>query len=582
MASVPAEAPVSYTRQQEISRLIKQLGDEEFAVRTQAEEQLIELGTDAFDSLQAAEQHPDLEIATRVKYILYQMQVEWVRTDDSPAVRSAMDDYGNLSQAERFERIEQLDNLPEDEGLTALLRIARFETSPITAKRAALAIINHEFESDAETTRRVEFLSQQLAEPNTLPIKWLHIHLDQLQAVEEVDPRWLAEIDAEIERVSQEGGDADTNTVSRLLHHLLQQGLRADDAQSLFDAWQRQTDFFIEQDHELRFALAKALTWLIDKQQWEAFGLLEDHYRDAIEEDRLLTYLSAISRAKQGEEEQAQQYADRAFDMEEEEMRSRAAIADLVAELGRHDWAEREWRAVVDSLPATDIQAMVARRSLALLCLHDRGENQAAAQLLGEALDAIDANPNLKRAFRENQARQEYRNVMESQKNYFLACHAEQQGDYQEQRQYLDKAIEFDPLDADVLIAMYHLQDADEAYREKTRKRIEAAAMIVEREIKQNPEAAQNYNHWAWLISNTEGDYQKAVEYSKRSLELKPDSPSFLDTLGRCYYAAGDLENAVKHQRRAVQMHPQVHVMQKQLALFERELEKRKQSTDAS
>ena len=70
-------------------------------------------------------------------------------------------------------------------------------------------------------------------------------------------------------------------------------------------------------------------------------------------------------------------------------------------------------------------------------------------------------------------------------------------------------------------------------------------------------------------MSNTEGDYQQAVEHSLRSLELKPDSPSYLDTLGRCYYAVGDLEKALEAQREAVRLHPHLQVMQDQLALFE-------------
>jgi tetratricopeptide (TPR) repeat protein len=78
-------------------------------------------------------------------------------------------------------------------------------------------------------------------------------------------------------------------------------------------------------------------------------------------------------------------------------------------------------------------------------------------------------------------------------------------------------------------------------------------------------------NHWAWLVSNTEGDFRKAVKFSLRSLQLSPGSPSYLDTLGRCYYSAGDLENAIRYQREAVKKHPHMQVMQRQLVLFEKE-----------
>lgn len=108
---------------------------------------------------------------------------------------------------------------------------------------------------------------------------------------------------------------------------------------------------------------------------------------------------------------------------------------------------------------------------------------------------------------------------------------------------------------------MYRLQNADDAYRKKTLTLIRRSCEWLEGNIQQSPDQPNWYNHWAWLVSNTEGDYAKAVEFSQRSLELSPGSPSYLDTLGRCYYAAGELENAVKTQRQAVEGHPHLMVM---------------------
>ena len=65
------------------------------------------------------------------------------------------------------------------------------------------------------------------------------------------------------------------------------------------------------------------------------------------------------------------------------------------------------------------------------------------------------------------------------------------------------------------------------------------------------------------------------MRYSHRSLELLGPSggdsgqASFLDTLGRCYYAVGDFENAVKYQREAIEKLNFMQVMHRQLALFE-------------
>jgi Flp pilus assembly protein TadD len=118
---------------------------------------------------------------------------------------------------------------------------------------------------------------------------------------------------------------------------------------------------------------------------------------------------------------------------------------------------------------------------------------------------------------------------------------------------------------------MYRSPGADDAFREQTRSRIEEMSQRHLSLIDQYPDEPTFLNQWAWLVSNTEGDFAKAVEHSRHSLELAPEEPSYLDTLARCYYSAGDLENAVKTQRRAVELAPHFEVMQRQLSQFERE-----------
>lgn len=87
-----------------------------------------------------------------------------------------------------------------------------------------------------------------------------------------------------------------------------------------------------------------------------------------------------------------------------------------------------------------------------------------------------------------------------------------------------------------------------------------------------NEQIALVYNQYAWLISNTTGDFDRALEMSKRSLEIKPNYATYLDTLGRCYYAKKDYTNAVKYQRMAVKLKPFSPSMKRQLALFEEAL----------
>ena len=82
-------------------------------------------------------------------------------------------------------------------------------------------------------------------------------------------------------------------------------------------------------------------------------------------------------------------------------------------------------------------------------------------------------------------------------------------------------------------------------------------------------ELASTYNQLAWLIGNTQGDYEAAVRYSHKSLDIRPQTAGYLDTLGRCYFAIKDYENAVKYQRRAAKLEPYSEQIRRQLTEFE-------------
>ena len=49
------------------------------------------------------------------------------------------------------------------------------------------------------------------------------------------------------------------------------------------------------------------------------------------------------------------------------------------------------------------------------------------------------------------------------------------------------------------------------------------------------------YNQYAWLIGNTEGDFDEALKCSRKSLELQPDEGGYYDTLAHVYFGKGDL-----------------------------------------
>ena len=203
----------------------------------------------------------------------------------------------------------------------------------------------------------------------------------------------------------------------------------------------------------------------------------------------------------------------------------------------------------------------------------DLAEYRDAAASLTQLEEAIDRNDQSRRLFNDiiRDARGELpdRKTLMARRHYYLACQFREEGDWSKQREHLQAAIEKDGTDADVMIAIYRLHGADDAWRADVRQRILRLSKVFQKSIEEDPEDSITYNQWAWLISNTEGDFDQSLRYSKKSLELVPDEPGYLDTLGRCYYAKGDLASAVKYQRRAVELEPHMQVMRRQLELFE-------------
>jgi len=558
-----------------IELLIDQLGSEQYFLRRHAEEQLIERGADVFDQLQLAEEHPDLEIATRAHYILQRIRIEWIHPNDSAEVQATMHNYGDLSKAKRLERMGQLIALANDDGLGALCRIARFEPSPQLARNAAFVVMRSAA-PPKRVSEQVAVIRRELGDSRRVPVEWLRTYGEQLEQPERVIDRWLTLIDEEDARLAENSPDTGAVFVYKLIDFHLELCRENPQPEAIFASLQRRTDLYVRQEGRLRNGLAYAMNWLWEIEQWEALALLEDHYDKTIRQERLLVYLAATARWRQGRDELAEEFAERGYKMEADDDADREDIGDLIGEMGRHDWAEREWWFVVEAFPVLDSNSMSARRSLALLRLHDRGEDRRAAELIAEVSDTLEADAKLKRIIMRDVGGRSLLNLLHVQKDYFLACQAATDGNYELQRKHLESACVRDPQDPDVLIAMYRVKDADEAFRKQTVARIQQAARTVENDIKQEPNNARWYNHWAWLVSNTEGDFAQAVKHSLRSLELSPDSPSYLDTLGRCYYSVGELESAVRVQREAVRRHPHLQVMRDQLELFESALAERK------
>jgi tetratricopeptide (TPR) repeat protein len=234
-------------------------------------------------------------------------------------------------------------------------------------------------------------------------------------------------------------------------------------------------------------------------------------------------------------------------------------------------WARREFEHVMaEGEPDQNHIVAAAGARLAEL-LHDQGEDLSAAGAMEKALGALDRVKDADGKPQEVDLKE-----LRSRMHYYFACHWESKNERAKQREALDKAIDINPSDIDVLIACYRLPDQPAEYRAKVTALIQRTAAALHDEIVKNAADPSPCNNLAWLIANTEGDLDQAMKLAHKAVELSPKEGGFVDTLARVNYAKGDLENAVKLQTKAVEMEPHSGLIQRQLDVFRRKLEEKK------
>jgi tetratricopeptide (TPR) repeat protein len=304
-------------------------------------------------------------------------------------------------------------------------------------------------------------------------------------------------------------------------------------------------------------------------------------HQPQLEQGKRPLYYVAIARAKQGNAELAEQLAEKAAQIDTQTALESFFAAKDLEEHSQFNWAVREYRRSIDDEKVATHEGIVARVALASM-LHDYEQYQEAADTIEPLAKAVKNEGQVGQLYTE--LHRYYRGRMNlpepkavsARLHFYRACQYHAEKDWKREQDELQLAIKFDPTDADVLIAMHRVPEANDAWRQDVRQRIDNISRQFQQEIEEKPGDPNPYNQWAWLISNTEGDFQKAIRYSHRSIELIPAGSgksaggSFLDTLGRCYFAAGDIQNALKYQREAIKKVDYMQVMHRQLAQFEK------------
>lgn len=75
-------------------------------------------------------------------------------------------------------------------------------------------------------------------------------------------------------------------------------------------------------------------------------------------------------------------------------------------------------------------------------------------------------------------------------------------------------------------------------------------------------------NDLAWLCARVDERLDEALKLATEAVEAQPENAAFLDTLAEAAFRAGKVDDAIRHERRALELEPHSAFMKEQLARF--------------
>lgn len=556
-----------------IERLVRQLGDDKYVLREQAQEELTRIGAPSLDALTSALVSDDVEVVIRARYLLTAITVDWARDTDPAKLRGLLKDYGKRKETQRRAIIDKLGQTAGDAEIAALCRIVRYEKSVPLSKWAAIVILDLQGNEQTWENHRTQ-IDAQLGGSKRQAAGWLResllYHDDLTTAIDQ----WKLLAKKE-QLLWQEASDQTNHEIAqKLLFHLVE----------LLETAGREDEVepYLQQIVELQPAneesVRNLVKLLLDKEVPGVIETIGEKFPDLFKSDPFLLYPLAYAKRLLGKHVEANDIVNIALQMNPRGAAEHLKVAhELLEKRGWFDWAENEYRTVIQIDQQPREYTIYAVQKLSEM-LHDQQQEHKATDVLLDFVVKMDGNKELTTLVRRMGRNPK---SIHSRMHFFRAAAYELEGKRDEQIKQLDFAVKQDPTDADVLIAHYRFPEQTEQQREATRENIQKALDLFRDQIANSPDPANLYNQFAWLAGNTLGETDaklatEAINYSHKSLELKPEAAGYLDTLGRCYYAAGDYENAVKYQAEAAHLEPHSGLIRRQLETFQEALAKTK------
>lgn len=543
-----------------IDQLIEDLGNKQFSVRQRAQRELARLGPAAFDALTTAETHKDVEISSQASYLVRLIRIDWIQEGDSAQVKETLRDYDSHSEQQRAAQIKDLATLGGDAGIGPLCRVARFEASPVLSKQAAVLVMREELPVEADWPKRRDAILQNVEHSTRPAAQWLRAYVRSHDEPSAAVETWQQLAEAERKTLEEHPQQTQSQFVQDLLRQEVAVLDRMDQPDKALAVIQRIVD--LERGDSQ--TLTELVEWLAGRQAWSVIDDVATRFKANFDSDAALLYTLAQARLAQGNGPLAEETAQQALRLNADNAREHVKLAFTLQLRGLVQWADREFRYLMTLGQQSGMteEGLIARWQLSEN-LHDRQEDKEASQVLQQAVKAMDSDNNV---LRHVQRRSRSPESIRARMFFFFAEAARRDKDDTKALEYLEKALDQDSSDADVLIAMYRLPLPRER-REKLMVAIRSAVDESRKVIEQHPDDPTAYNQLAWLVANTEGDIDEAIRFSHKSVELK-HAGGYLDTLAHCYYAKKDYASAVRYQTEAAKLDAGSAAITRQLKVF--------------
>jgi tetratricopeptide (TPR) repeat protein len=520
--------------------------------------------------------------------------VEWTGKNDPEDVKKLLKDYERQPEEIRLSRMQALSLIRDGKGIPALCRLVRFEKSELLAKMAVIKLLQSPYSAEFAKGGRAESIRKLCGKSSRPSTSWIIAWLNLAGDPREIT-QWNALAEKETSLLRHSPAETSHDIAGGLIRYQaawLNKRGQSDQAASAMHK-------LLDLENGDPDTLADLLDWLVQQKAWKLVDELNARFEQLFNAKPTLLYVLAQAKKEQGDAEKAEDIALKAFrlDVGREDINiklvGRYLIAQNLSQRGLFAWARREYEYIISRTDSNNTLTAESQLSLSEM-LHDQGEDFDAARVLETMLKKGDAKTNasgagriastLQRLYMFRKKTTEMPMVerilsdVRARLYYFQSCHWQKVGDQEQRRECLEKALALEPGDVDVLIACYRLEGETPEYRKKVIDLIRQTADDLRSEISVEPGNPSLYNQYAWLVGNTEGDFDEALKFSQKSVELSPDSGGYYDTLARVYYAKGDYENAFLNQQKAAEMEPHSGLVAKQLELFRKAREGHKKS----